>query len=116
MPHRILILDDEPAIQNYLTRTLVEVGYRVDTLSDPLTVFEFVQDGEYDLIITNSVMNGVRGARLVARLRRLYPLLPLLHLDDQSQLQEPEFPDVPTLTKLFRAEVLVSTVRRLLGD
>jgi DNA-binding NtrC family response regulator len=116
MPPRILVLDDEPAIRDFLTRALEDAGYEVDTLSDASTVLEAVWDRKYDLVITNSVMSGARGAGLVARLHRLHPLLPLLHLDDQSQLEAPEFPaDVPTLHKPFLDDLLISTVRRLLG-
>ena len=77
---------------------------------------ETIQDGHYALVITNSVMEGPDGAKLVAEIRRRYPALPLLHLDDQSQPRVPEFPaDVPTLTKPFGNGELINTVRILVG-
>jgi DNA-binding NarL/FixJ family response regulator len=36
------------------------------------------------MIITNSVMPAVNGARLVASLRRQFPAIPVLHLNDQG--------------------------------
>lgn len=116
MPARILFIDDEPAIQTFVGRLLGEAGYAVDLLTDPLTALEVIQDGQYALVITNSVMQGPRGAKLVAQMRRLHPALPMLHLDDQSQPQVPEFPtDVPTLTKPFLNDLLLDTVRGLVG-
>ena len=116
MPARILLIEDEPAIQAFLGRLLRGAGYAVDLLTDPQTALETMQDGHYALVITNSLMQGPGGAKLVAQMRRRYPALPVLHLDDQSQPQVPEFPtDVPTLTKPFLNEVLLDTVRALVG-
>jgi DNA-binding response OmpR family regulator len=116
MPARILLLDDEPAVQAFVSRVLEEAGYAVDALTDTLTALEAIQDGQYALVITNSVMQGPNGAKLVARMRRLYPALPVLHLDDQSHPRVPEFPaDVPTLTKPFHNDELLDTVRTLAG-
>lgn len=116
MPARVLLLDDDPAIQAFVSRLLVEAGYAVDLLTDPLTALEAIQDGQYALVITNSVMQGPGGAKLVAQMRRWYPALPVLHLDDQSHPKVPEFPpDVPTLTKPFLHDRLLDTVRALVG-
>jgi DNA-binding response OmpR family regulator len=116
MPTRILVLDDEPAIQHLLSRLLESAGYQVDTLKDPLAAFEVIRSGAYALVITNSVMHGPAGAKLVARMRREHPTLPVLHLDDQSHPQVPEFPpDVTTLTKPFHHDVLLEAVRELVG-
>jgi DNA-binding response OmpR family regulator len=114
MPPRILLLDDEPAIQAFVSRLLGEAGYAVDILADPLTALEAVQDGRYAVVITNSVMQGPAGARLVAEMRRRYPELPVIHLDDQSHPRAPQFPaDVPTLFKPFSMGELLDTVRAL---
>jgi DNA-binding response OmpR family regulator len=116
MPNRILLLDDEPVIQAFVSRLLEGAGYEVDLLTDPLAALEVIPDGHYALVITNSVMQGASGAKLVARMRRLYPALPVLHLDDQSHPRTPGFPaDVPTLTKPFDHDVLLDTVRTLVG-
>jgi DNA-binding response OmpR family regulator len=116
MSTRILLLDDEPAILTLVSRVLKAGGYHVDTLTDPLTALEVIREGRYALVITNSVMQGPAGAKLVARLRRLYRTLPLLHLDDQSHPEVPEFPsDVPTLSKPFTSDALLEAVRGLVG-
>jgi DNA-binding response OmpR family regulator len=116
MTARIMVLDDEPAVQRLVARILEGAGYTVDQPCDTDTALRAVEGGDYDLVITNSVMHGVSGARLVTRLRRLYPSLPVLHLDDQSHPRVAEFPaDVPTLNKPFKSEVLVDSVRHILG-
>lgn len=116
MSIHILLLDDEPAIRRLVARVLEDAGYEVDTLAEPLAAIEAIAEGGYGLIITNSVMQGPGGARLVAAMRRQYPTLPMLHLDDQSHPRAPEFPaDVPTLAKPFERNVLLEAVRGLVG-
>jgi DNA-binding response OmpR family regulator len=113
---RVLVLDDEPAILLLVSRILGEAGYTVDVLTDPLLAPEAVQDGRYALVITNSVIEGPAGVKLIAELRRRHPTLPMLHLDDQSYPQVPEFPaDVPRLTKPFGNDELVDAVRILVA-
>jgi DNA-binding response OmpR family regulator len=98
-----------------VARHLSDLGYEVVTLHDPLTALEFVAEGGCDLVITNSVMSGINGAQLVARLRRQFPTLPVLHLDDQAHPRASEFPaDVPTLNKSFAHDALRDCVRQLL--
>ena len=116
MSTRILLLDDEPAILALVSRVLEAGGYHIDTLTFPLTALQVIREGQYALVITNSVMQGPAGAKLLARLRRLYPTLPLLHLDDQSHPTVPEFPsNVPTLSKPFTNIALLEAVGGLVG-
>lgn len=115
MAIRILLLDDEPAVCELVQRVLEDAGYGVDTLCDPLTSLGLIQERRHSLIITNSRMNGPRGARLVAGLRRLRPELPILHLDDQSHPATPDFPaDVPMLAMPFDPPTLLQAVRAIL--
>jgi PleD family two-component response regulator len=82
LPSRILVLDDEPVLRALVARILTEAGYQVATLADALTAVEALGGGQYDLLITNSVMRGAGGAKLVASVRERHPRLPILHLDD----------------------------------
>ena len=93
MSIHILLLDDEPAIRRLVARVLEDAGYEVDTLAEPLAAIEAIAEGGYGLIITNSVMQGPGGARLVAAMRRQYP----------------------TLAKPFERNVLLEAVRGLVG-
>jgi DNA-binding NtrC family response regulator len=98
-----------------VARILVEAGYQVTTLADAMTAAETIASHHCDLLITNSVMSGERGARLVAKLRELHPRLPMLHLDDGGSPPPAEFPgDVPTLSKPFSQDILLERVHDLL--
>ena len=81
-----------------------------------MTVAETIARDHHDLLITNSVMNGERGAKLVAKLRELHPRLPMLHLDDGAGPPSAGFPeDVPTIYKPFSRDILLERVHDLLA-
>lgn len=115
-PARVLILDDEPMIQVLVARCLESAGHEVVTLRPAHGTMKLVTEARFDLVITNSMMAGVNGARLVGQLRGRFPGLPLLHLDDQAHPRAAEFPpDVPTLNKPFTSDELCDCVKQLLG-
>ncbi len=115
-PPRILVLDDEPMLREWVARSLEEVGYEVVMLTPAFGAVKLLGQAYFDLIVTNSVMPAVNGARLVAPLRRQFPHIPLVHLDDQGHPRPQEFPtDVPTLLKPFTQEALLEQVARQLA-
>jgi DNA-binding NtrC family response regulator len=115
-PARILVLDDEPMIRDFVGRALEMAGYEVVLLSPPHGAVEFMADARFDLVVTNSIMPAQSGARLVAQLRREFPDIPVIHLDDLSHPLPPEFPlDVLRLDKPFSTDALVGAVSRRLG-
>lgn len=112
---RILVVDDEPAIQRLVARALEEEGYEVAVVSDGQEAFDAVTraDPVYDLVVTNNRMPHMDGAELITRLRADFPGLPIVHLDDRSQEYRMQLPaDVPTLYKPFDVDRLLDAVRR----
>ena len=81
---RILVLDDEPMIRDFVGRALEGAGYEVVMLSPPLGAVAFLADAHFDLVITNSIMPATSGAKLVAQIRNQFPDVPMIHMDDQS--------------------------------
>lgn len=58
---KILIVDDERAILDYMQTLLERDGYQVKTLSDPLQVEEEVRHGGYHLIVLDLMMPRLDG-------------------------------------------------------
>lgn len=113
---RILVLDDEPMIRDFVGRALEAAGYEVVVLSPPFGAVELLADAHFDLVITNSIMPAAGGAQLVAQIRNEFPDVPVIHLDDQSHPLPPEFPtDVPMLEKPFSSVTLLREVARRLA-
>ena len=57
MPDRILVVDDEPNMLRLLKTILMDkTGYEVTTTNNPLEVSKLLQEGHYDLVVTDLKM------------------------------------------------------------
>lgn len=70
---RILIVDDEQAMQEALSDYLVQKGYRVTLAGDGLQAYEKILVNDYDLIILDVNMPEMDGAQTVAAIRKTDP-------------------------------------------
>jgi two-component system, OmpR family, response regulator len=68
---RIMIVDDDRAICDYMQTLLERDGYEVKTMTDPLTVEEEVRVGGYHLIILDLMMPKLDGIELLRRIRKI---------------------------------------------
>ena len=77
---RVLIVDDELAIVNYLGALLSRSGYDVTTECDPLIAREKIrlEPGSYDLLITDQTMPNLSGTQLAEDVLKFIPGLPVV--------------------------------------
>jgi two-component system cell cycle sensor histidine kinase/response regulator CckA len=115
---RILVVDDEPGIRDFVARVLAEEGFEVVLANDGQAGLDAVRGAKvpYNLVITDSIMPHLTGPQLIQQLRREFPGVPVLHLDDGTYPSAgPDLGPVPTLYKPFRMKELCEEVRRLLA-
>ena len=67
---RVLVVDDEPDIREFLASVLEDAGLAVDTAADGNQAWDMIQDSPPDLISLDLVMPGKSGIRLLHELRR----------------------------------------------
>ncbi len=67
---RVLVVDDEPGMQNFLLRTLAPRCARVDAVGDTLAAGKLLDKTHFDLIILDNIMAGRSGLEWLAELRR----------------------------------------------
>src|SRR5689334_19937605 len=79
-PKRILVVDDEPGIQQSLKMLLEFDGHQVDTAGGGEEALRKFAPGNYDLVITDFSMTGMKGDELALALKRAAPQMPVLLL------------------------------------
>ena len=81
-PQKILIVEDNRAMNRVVTVVLEQCGYEVSCAYDGETGWEATQQNRFDLIITDQQMPRLRGQELCERLRATeeYRTVPILML------------------------------------
>ena len=82
----ILIADDDRAIRAVLSRALGRVGHRVRATGNASTLWQWVQAGDGDLVITDVHMPDGDGLELVPRIRALRPDMAVIVMSAQNTL------------------------------
>ena len=81
---RILIAEDDMAVQNFVARALTHRGHEVGAVGDGVQALEALQKKSYVLLITDIVMPGLDGIGLALKVARDYPQLPVLLMSGYS--------------------------------
>ena len=81
---RVLIAEDDMAVQSFVRRALEHRGHDVDAVDDGVQALETLNDKSFDLLITDIVMTGLDGIGLALKVARDYPKLPVLLMSGYS--------------------------------
>jgi DNA-binding response OmpR family regulator len=118
--HRLLLIEDDPAIAEPLTRALVRDGYLVEAARDGPTGLQRALAGDYDLLVLDLGLPGLDGLEVCRRLRAALPTLPVLMLTAPTEeLHAVVGFDVGAddyVTKPFRLAELLARVRARLRN
>lgn len=88
---RILIVEDEPGIANFLKQGLEEEAFAVDVAYDGKTGLEYALSGEYDLLLLDWMLPALSGIELCRTFRRQEKNVPVLFLTAKDTLEETIF-------------------------
>jgi two-component system, OmpR family, response regulator len=70
-PMRVLVVDDDREICDYMETFLSKDGLEVKTLSDPEVVPEEVKNGGYHMVVLDLMMPKVDGVEVLQRIRKV---------------------------------------------
>jgi DNA-binding response OmpR family regulator len=118
---RILLVDDEPRIRDFVGRALTAAGITVEFAATGHEGLERTTTGDYDLVILDLVMPDLDGRLVLERLMRMRPDQPVLVLsclaDVSSKVDCLDLGAQDYLTKPFSLAELLARVRaRLRAD
>jgi heavy metal response regulator len=85
---RLLIVEDEKRIQDFLSRGLESAGYAVDVAGDGNTAVEMVHATEYDLIILDLNLPDMDGLQVLQKIRNRKVSPPVLILSARDAVDD----------------------------
>jgi two-component system, NtrC family, nitrogen regulation response regulator GlnG len=116
----ILIADDDPAIRTVLTQALTRLGHEVRSTGTAANLWEWIRNGDGDLVITDVVMPDESGLDLLPRIRKSRPELRVIVMSARNTLltavQASERGAFDYLSKPFDLSKLTEVVRKALSS
>ena len=113
--HRILVVDDEPAIRRGLRTTLNGLGFESFEAARGEEALSLVRTSRFDAILLDLNMPGIGGIETCRRIRQLSPRLPILVISvNDSEDGKVEALDVGAddyITKPFSVKELMARLR-----
>ena len=117
---RVLVVDDEAAIRDLLSKTLALAEYDVDLAPDGRTALERLRIIPYDLLITDLKMPGVDGLAVIREARRLKADIPVIIITgfstEASAIEAVNLGVSGYLTKPFRVPRVLAAAAKALGE
>ena len=74
----ILIVDDQPHLQELFTQEFADAGHTVEGLSDAQSVMGYLSNSKADLVLLDLYLNGFEGWGVLHDIKSKYPYLPVL--------------------------------------
>lgn len=85
-PYQVLVIDDQVSVASYIAEVLGDAGFKVHTISDPVTeLMPYLQNHIPDLILLDLYMPGINGQELAGVIRQQESLLsvPIVFLSNE---------------------------------
>jgi two-component system NtrC family sensor kinase len=117
---RVLVLDDEASIRDFLARILSRAGYEPVVAADGLTALEVVRSDPPDAILCDHRMAGMTGTAFHEAVAELHPELARRFVFMSGDVLNPELRDfavergIVLLAKPFDIDTVGRTVARIL--
>jgi two-component system response regulator AtoC len=82
---RVLVIDDDPGIREYLQALASRQGYRVFTAADGEEALEKLDDTRPDIVTLDAVLPGMDGLETLRQLKQRAPETPVIMLSGHGQ-------------------------------
>ncbi len=111
---KILLVDDEEELVESLSQLLSTIGYSVTSFTDSAEALDYFKDHPdgIDLLISDQVMPGLEGTRLLQSIREIREDLPAIICTGHSELLEGKIEDNVQIDSVLKKPFTASEVSR----
>ncbi len=114
----ILVVDDDAAVRTVLTRALTRAGYKVSSGGNAAAMWQMINSGEGDVLITDVVLPDENAFEMIPRIKSRRPDMPIIVMSAQNTIMTAitaaERGAFEYLPKPFDLTEMLSVVRRAL--
>jgi len=119
-PVRILVVDDEPAVRDVLSRGLGALGYQVSTADSAEAALARIADSIFDVLITDLSMPGMGGMELIPRAKAQQPDMAVIvitaYATVESAVKAMKDGARDYLTKPFSMDEVLLRIERVISE
>jgi len=116
---RILLAEDDDSLRQFLARALERAGYDVRACADGDEAILALNDGPYDLLLTDIVMPGTDGIEVAREAAARHPSTPIMFITGFATVALAAGAKAPTGSKVLSKPVhlreIVAEVDRMLA-
>lgn len=115
MINKILVVEDDAGLQEYLKELLLDNGYSVEVASDGVTALNLLKKMQPDLVLLDLNLPNVTGEAVCMEIRKKYPELPVIILTSKDTTTDIvhglNIGADDYITKPFAADVLLARIK-----
>lgn len=82
---RVLVAEDNPAVREFIIRSLASAGYKAVAVADGQQALDTLAKEKFDVLVTDIVMPNVDGIALALKAVRLFPDLRIVMISGYAQ-------------------------------
>jgi DNA-binding NtrC family response regulator len=122
-PCSILLIDDEPALRDILSRVLTDAGHRVTGASNGKEASKALATAAFDVVLTDVIMPEKDGMQVISELRKKYPGVRIIAMSGGGHVSRDQYLKIAKglgahaiLEKPFANQVLLSTIESVVAS
>lgn len=116
MQRKILVIDDDKEMCSLLEEVLKGEGFSLTTITNSGEAIKLLKKEEFDVVITDLMMEGLKGLELLQESKRIAPLTPVIIITAfgtiESAIKAMKMGAYDYITKPFPLDELILTVKK----
>jgi DNA-binding NtrC family response regulator len=118
--YKVLVVDDDPEMCGLLSDVLIGEKFSVLAIGESLEASKILRKEEFDVVITDLKMKGLKGLDLLEEVKKVAPLTPVIIITAfgtiESAIQAMKMGAYDYVTKPFQMDEIVLTVKKALEN